>query len=145
LSGLLLLGVLATARLLRVFYAAAVEGDFSMFFLKSIQHKFCCVSSNHGAYGLLLFLKLKDIITGACCDKNTIQFLRRSGGVFRIRNRQKDRLRCGCILFRSSCFIGFVYVLFQEQFLKDMRYAAVLIVIGLVLYFIRALKGGLAI
>ncbi len=38
---------------------------------------------------------------------------------------------------------GFVYVLIsRKNFLKEVRYAAVLIIIGLIIYFIRAYKRG---
>ncbi len=38
-------------------------------------------------------------------------------------------------------FIGFMYVLIsRNNFLKEVRYAAVLIVLGLILYFIRSYK-----
>jgi amino acid transporter len=73
-----------------------------------------------------------------------IQFLAQIVGVIVLRSRRPDMPRP----FRMwlypvpavLAFCGFVYVLFARKgFLKEIRYAAVLIVLGLLIYFIRAL------
>lgn len=134
----------------RVPYAAAVEGDFFHVFSKvHPKHKFPYVSLV--VMGLtasaFCFLKLKDIIAALVVIRIIIQFLAQTVGVivFRIRKPNAER-PFKMWLYPAPAvlaFIGFVYVLIsRNNFLKEVRYAAVLIVIGLALYFIRAFKRG---
>ena len=132
----------------RVPYAAAVQGDFFHVFSKiHPKHKFPYVSLI--LMGLtasaFCFLKLKDIIAALVVIRIIIQFLAQTIGVivFRIKNPEINRPFKMWLypLPAVVSFIGFVYVLIsRNNFLKEVRYAAVLIILGLILFFIRAYK-----
>jgi APA family basic amino acid/polyamine antiporter len=132
----------------RVPYAAAVQGDFFHVFSRiHPKHKFPYVSLI--LMGLtasaFCFLKLKDIIAALVVIRIIIQFLAQTIGVivFRIKNPEINRPFKMWLypLPAVVSFIGFVYVLIsRNNFLKEVRYAAVLIILGLMLFFIRAYK-----
>jgi APA family basic amino acid/polyamine antiporter len=132
----------------RVPYAAAVQGDFFHVFSKiHPKHKFPYVSLI--LMGLtasaFCFLKLKDIIAALVVIRIIIQFLAQTIGVivFRIKNPEINRPFKMWLypLPAVVSFIGFVYVLIsRNNFLKEVRYAAVLIILGMILFFIRAYK-----
>jgi APA family basic amino acid/polyamine antiporter len=132
----------------RVPYAAAVQGDYFNVFSKiHPKHKFPHVSLV--VMGLtasaFCFLKLKDIIAALVVIRIIIQFLAQTVGVvvFRIRKPEIQRPFKMWLYPVPAVvsFIGFIYVLIsRNNFLKEVRYAAVLIVLGLILYFIRAYK-----
>lgn len=132
----------------RVPYAAAVQGDFFHVFSRiHPKHKFPYVSLI--LMGLtasaFCFLKLKDIIAALVVIRIIIQFLAQTTGVivFRIKKPEIKRPFKMWLypLPAVVSFIGFVYILItRDNFLKEVRYAAVLIILGLILFFIRAYK-----
>lgn len=132
----------------RVPYAAAVQGDFFHVFSRvHPKHKFPYVSLV--LMGLtasaFCFLKLKDIIAALVVIRIIIQFLAQTVGVIVFRIRRPDIVRPFKMWLYPVpavlSFTGFLYVLVsRNNFLKEVRYAAVLIVLGLILYFIRSYK-----
>jgi APA family basic amino acid/polyamine antiporter len=132
----------------RVPYAAAVQGDFFHVFSKiHPKHKFPYVSLILMGItaSAFCFLKLKDIIAALVVIRIIIQFLAQTIGVivFRIKRPEIKRPFKMWLypLPAVVSFIGFVYVLIsRNNFLKEVRYAAVLIILGLILFFIRAYK-----
>jgi amino acid transporter len=132
----------------RVPYAASVQGDyFNVFSKVHPKHKFPYVSllTLGAVAACFCFLKLKDIIAALVVIRIIIQFLAQTVGVivFRIKNPDIDRPFKMWLypLPAIVAFCGFVYVLFSRQnFLKEVRYAIVLLIIGTILYFWRAYR-----
>jgi amino acid transporter len=91
------------------------------------------------------FLKLRDIIAALVVIRIIIQFLMQTIGVIVFRIRRPDVPRPFKMwlypLPAVLAFIGFVYVLISRQnFLKEVRYAGVLIVIGSILFCVRSYR-----
>jgi APA family basic amino acid/polyamine antiporter len=130
----------------RVPYAAAVQGDYFHIFSKlHPKHNFPYVSliAMGIAAAAFCFLKLKDIIAALVVIRLIIQFLAQTIGVIVLRIRRPDIQRpFKMLLFPLPAifaFIGFLYVLIsRNNFLKEVRYAFLLLVIGSILYFVRA-------
>ncbi|HEV7902397.1 MAG TPA: APC family permease, partial [Pyrinomonadaceae bacterium] len=130
----------------RVPYAAALDGNYFRIFSRvHPKHRFPYVSLliMGGIAALFCFLRLADVIAALVVIRIIIQFLAQTVGIIILRVRRPDLPRP----FRMwlypipalVAFFGFVYVLFMRQnFLKEIRYAAVLIVLGLIIYLIRA-------
>ncbi len=130
----------------RVPYAAALDGNYFRFFARVHPvHRFPYVSLlvMGGIAAAFCFLRLADVIAALVVIRIIIQFLAQIVGLIVLRAQQPDLPRP----FRMwlypvpavIAFCGFVYVLFARQgFLKEIRYAAVLIILGLVIYFVRA-------
>jgi APA family basic amino acid/polyamine antiporter len=132
----------------RVPYAAAVQGDYFKSFSKiHPKHKFPYFSllMLAGVAACFCFLKLRDIIAALVVIRIIIQFLAQTVGVivFRIKNPNIERPFKMWLypLPAVLAFIGFVYVLFSRpNFLKEVRYAIVLLIIGTIIYFWRAYR-----
>jgi amino acid transporter len=97
------------------------------------------------AAGVFCFLKLQDIIAALVVIRIIIQFLAQTVGVVIFRTRRKDVERPFKMwlypLPAVIAFTGFVYVLIsRNNFLKEVRYAAVLIVIGSILFLWRSYR-----
>jgi amino acid transporter len=89
------------------------------------------------------FFRLADVIAALVVIRILVQFLAQIVGVIVLRVRRPDLPRP----FRMWLYplpallalAGFVYVLVsRKNFLKEIRYAAVLVVVGLAIYLIRA-------
>lgn len=132
----------------RVPYAAALQGDYFRAFSKvHPKHKFPYVSLLvlAGVAACFCFLKLKDIIAALVVIRLVVQFLAQTIGVIVLRFKQPKLERPFKMwlypLPAIIAFSGFVYVLISRQnFLKEVRYAVVLIVIGSAVYFLRAYR-----
>ncbi|HEV7857766.1 MAG TPA: APC family permease [Pyrinomonadaceae bacterium] len=134
----------------RVPYAAALDGNYFRFFARvHPKHRFPYVSLliMGGIAALFCFLRLADVIAALVVIRIIIQFLAQIVGVIVLRARRPDLPRP----FRMwlypvpavVAFGGFVYVLFARKgFLKEIRYAAVLIIVGLLIYFVRSRARG---
>ncbi len=130
----------------RVPYAAAQDGNYFRFFRRvHPQHRFPYASllTMGGIACLFCFLRLADVIAALVVIRIIVQFLAQIVGVMILRARRPDLPRP----FRMWLYpipallalFGFVFVLFSRpNFQKEMRYAAVLIVLGLLIYFVRA-------
>lgn len=132
----------------RVPYAAALEGDFFHVFSRlHPKHKFPYVSLivMGIAAAVFCFLRLIDIIAALVVIRIIIQFLAQTVGVIIFRIRRPDIERPFKMwlypLPAIAAFTGFVYVLIsRNNFLKEIRYAAVLLVIGSILFFWRSYR-----
>lgn len=130
----------------RVPYAAAVQGDYFHIFSKlHPKYNFPYVSliAMGIAASAFCFLRLQDIIAALVVIRLIIQFLAQTIGVvvFRIRRPDIERpFRMWLFpLPAVFAFVGFLYVLIsRNNFLKEIRYAFLLLIIGGILYFIRA-------
>jgi amino acid transporter len=132
----------------RVPYAAAQDGNyFKIFSRLHPKHHFPYVAllTLGGIAMLFCFFKLADVIAALVVIRIIIQFLAQIVGVIILRQRRPDMPRPFKMwlypLPAVIAILGFLYVLFMRpNFQKEMVYAAVLIVIGLTIYFIRAYK-----
>jgi basic amino acid/polyamine antiporter, APA family len=134
----------------RVPYAAARDGNYFRIFARvHPKHRFPYVSLlvMGGIAALFCFLRLADVIAALVVIRIFVQFLAQTVGVIVLRIRRPDLPRP----FRMwlypvpalVAFVGFLYVLFMRRnFEKEIRYAAVLALIGLLIYFVRARMRG---
>ena len=132
----------------RVPYAASLDGNYFRIFSKlHPKHKFPYVALLvlGGIAALFCFLRLADVIAALVVIRIIIQFLAQIIGLLILRQRQPEMLRP----FRMWLYpipailavLGFVYVLFaRPNFQKEVKYAAVLIVVGLIIYLVRSYK-----
>ena len=132
----------------RVPYAASLDGNYFKVFSKiHPKHRFPYVSLliMGGIAALFCFLKLADVIAALVVIRIIIQFLAQIIGLLILRAKRPDMPRP----FRMWIYpipaiiavLGFLYVLFARQnFQKEVKYAAVLIVVGLAVYLIRSYR-----
>jgi amino acid transporter len=128
-------------------YAAALDGNyFRIFGRVHPKHRFPYVSLLAlGAVAIAFcFLSLADVIAALAVIRIMLQFLLQSIGVIVLRIRRPEMPRP----FRMWLYplpaliatIGFLYILFSRpNFAKEIRYAVVLLISGLIIYFVRAL------
>jgi amino acid transporter len=129
----------------RVPYAAALEGDYFKPFTRiHPEHRFPNVSLLVlGCVALFFCLfRLADVIAALVVIRIIIQFLAQIAGVIVLRARKPEMPRPFRMwlypLPAVIAFAGFVYVLvMRNNFEKEIKYAFVLIVIGVVLYLVR--------
>ena len=130
----------------RVPYAAAVDGNyFKVFARVHLKHRFPYVSLLvMGCVAAVFCLfRLADVIAALVVIRIMVQFLAQTIGVIVLRIRRPDLPRP----FRMwlypvpslLAFSGFVYVLVSRQnFLKEIRYAVILLVLGVMIYLARS-------
>jgi len=134
----------------RVPFAAARDGNYFHVFAKvHARHRFPYVSLlvMGGIATLFCFFRLADVIAALVVIRILVQFLAQIVGVIVLRMRRPDLPRPFRMwLYPLPALIalgGFVYVLIERKnFLKEIRYAAVLVVAGLIIYFVRARMRG---
>jgi APA family basic amino acid/polyamine antiporter len=130
----------------RVPYAAALDGNYFKAFAK-VHPKYRFPHVSLLALGLVAaafcFLRLADVIAALVVIRITLQFLVQAIGVIVLRIRRPDMRRP----FRMWLYplpallasLGFLFVIVKRPNpLKEIRYAAVILVVGLVIYLIRA-------
>jgi len=130
----------------RVPYAAALDGNyFKVFSRLHPKYRFPYVSllALSGVALLFCFFPLADVIAALVVIRILLQFLVQAIGVIVLRIRRPDLPRP----FRMWLYplpaviaaVGFLFVLrFRANFLKEIRYAAVILLAGLVIYLVRA-------
>ncbi|MEP6900314.1 MAG: amino acid permease [Actinomycetota bacterium] len=134
----------------RVPFAASLDGNYFKIFSKvHPKHHFPYVSLliMGGIAALFCFLKLADVVAALVVIRITIQFLAQIVGLLILRQTRPDIPRPFKMwLYPVPALIaiaGFLYVLFMRpNFQKEIKYAAVLIVIGLIIYFVRSYNRG---
>lgn len=134
----------------RVPFAAALDGNYFKIFRKvhkehHIPHVSLIIMG--GIAALFCFFKLADVVAALVVIRITIQFLAQIVGLLILRATRPDFPRPFKMWFYPIpaliALAGFVYVLFMRPgFQKEIKYALVLIVLGLVIYFIRAYRRG---
>jgi len=100
-----------------------------------------------GIAALFCFFRLADVIAALVVIRILVQFLAQIVGVIILRQTRPEFPRP----FRMWLYplpalvaiVGFVYVmLMRPNFQKEVKYAAVLIILGLIVYFARSYKRG---
>jgi APA family basic amino acid/polyamine antiporter len=134
----------------RVPYAAARDGNYFRSLAKVHPvHRFPHVSlvTLGLVAALFCFLRLKDAIAALVVIRILLQFIVQAVGVIVLRLRQPDLPRP----FRMWLYplpallaiCGFLFVLFNRaNAMKEVRYAVVLLLAGLVIYFVRSWRNG---
>ncbi len=134
----------------RVPYAAALDGNyFRVFSRVHPEHRFPYVSLL--ALGLVAmafcFLRLADVIAALVIIRILVQFLLQTVGVIVLRVRRPGLPRP----FRMWLYplpallatAGFLFVLIsRKNFLKEIRYAVVLVTVGLAIFLVRSWRRG---
>ncbi|MCY7375360.1 MAG: APC family permease [Pyrinomonadaceae bacterium] len=132
----------------RVPFAAALDGNYFKIFRKvHPKHHVPYVSLliMGGIAALFCFFKLVDVVAALVVIRITIQFLAQIVGLLILRQTRPDVPRPFKMWLYALpallAIVGFLYVMFMRpNFLKEIRYAAVLIVVGLIIYFIRVYR-----
>jgi len=130
----------------RVPYAAALDGNYFRAFAKVHPvHKFPYVSllALTGVAAVFCFLRLADLIAALIVIRIVLQFLMQTIGVIVLRVRQPDMPRP----FRMWLYpvpalvaaVSFLFILISRRdFLREVRYAGVILVVGVVIYGVRS-------
>jgi amino acid transporter len=134
----------------RVPYAAALDGNYFKVFSKvHPTHHFPYVSllTMGGIAMLFCFFRLADVIAAMVVIRIIVQFVAQIVGLLILRRTRPDMPRPFRMwLYPLPALIalaGFLYVLFmRDGFEKQVKYAAVLIVVGLAVYLVRSYKRG---
>lgn len=134
----------------RVPYAAAQDGNyFSVFGKVHAEHRIPHISllALGGVAMAFCFLRLADIIAALVVIRIMIQFLVQAVGVILLRrNRPEMERPFKMWLFPLPALLaigGLLFVLISRRnFMKEVRYALVIIAVGLIIYFYRAWKKG---
>ena len=130
----------------RVPYAAALDGNyFKVFARVHPVHRFPHISllALAGAGLLFCFFSLADVISALVVIRVLLQFIVQAIGLIVLRIRRPDMPRPFRMwLYPLPAFLavlGFLYILLERKnFLKEIRYAAVILIAGLIIYAIRA-------
>ncbi|MBI2682393.1 MAG: APC family permease [Acidobacteriales bacterium] len=130
----------------RVPYAAALDGNyFKTFKAVHQEHHIPHVSllTLGGVAALFCFLRLQDVIAALVVIRILVQFLVQSVGLLWLRQRDPSfprPFRMWAYPLPALISIGvFVFVLFKrDNFQREIKYAAVIVVAGLLLFFLRA-------
>jgi amino acid transporter len=134
----------------RVPYAAALDGNYFRAFARVHPvHKFPYVSllALTGVAALFCFLRLADLIASLVVIRIVLQYLVQAVGLIVLRIRQPELPRP----FRMWLYpvpavvasLGFVYMLLsRKDALREIRYAAVILVAGIVIYLMRSWRRG---
>jgi APA family basic amino acid/polyamine antiporter len=130
----------------RVPYAAALDGNYFKIFSKVHQEKrfpYVSLLVMGGIAALFCFFRLADVIAAMVVIRLIVQFMAQILGLLILRRTRPEVPRPFKMwLYPVPALIalaGFVFVLFSRpNFQREIKYAAVLIVLGLVIYFARA-------
>ena len=130
----------------RVPYAAALDGNYFRAFARVHPvHQFPYVSllALAGVAALFCFLRLADLIAALVVIRIILQFLVQSVGVIVLRVRRPDMARPFRMwLYPVPALVAagsFVFILVSRNgFQREIRYAAVILVVGIVVYCARA-------
>ena len=154
-TGLLLFAAFASVFSLmlgysRVPYAAALDGNYFKIFAKlHPEHRFPHVSLIMlGVVAMAFcFLSLADVIAALVVIRILLQFLVQAVGVIVLRIRRPDLPRPFKMwLYPLPALLasaGFIFVLFaRTNSMKQIRYAMVILLTGLIIYFLRSWKNG---
>jgi APA family basic amino acid/polyamine antiporter len=130
----------------RVPYAAALDGNYFRAFAKVHpvhQIPYVSVIALAGVAALFCFLRLADLISALIVIRIVLQYLMQAIGVIVLRIRRPDLPRPFRMwLYPLPALIAaltFVFiVIFREGFLREVRYTAVILVVGIAIYSVRA-------
>jgi APA family basic amino acid/polyamine antiporter len=113
------------------------------------RHRFPYVSllALGGVAAAFCVLRLADVIAALVVIRILLQFLLQHVGLLILRHRHPEMPRPFRMWFYPVpvllAMAGFLYVLFsRDNFLREIRYAVVVLVVGLAIYFVRAARRG---
>src|SRR6266853_6505937 len=130
----------------RVPYAAAVDGNYFKAFARVhpvYQFPYVSLLALAGVAALFCFLRLADLIAALVVIRIILQFLVQSIGGIVLRIRRPEMPRP----FRMWLYpvpalvasVSYVFILiYRRGFLREIRYAAVILIVGIVVYCVRA-------
>jgi APA family basic amino acid/polyamine antiporter len=130
----------------RVPYAAAVDGNYFRAFARVhpvYQFPYVSLLALAGVAALFCFLRLADLIAALVVIRIILQFLVQSIGVIVLRIRRPEMARP----FRMWLYplpalvasVSYVFILiYRRGFLREIRYAAVILIVGIVVYCVRS-------
>jgi len=130
----------------RVPYAAALDGNYFRAFARVHPvHHFPYVSllALTGVAAVFCFLRLADLIAALIVIRIVLQFLVQSIGVIVLRIRRPDMPRPFRMwLYPVPALVAagsFIFILIsRKDFLREVRYAGVILVVGVAIYIVRA-------
>ena len=130
----------------RVPYAAALDGNYFRAFARVHPvHHFPYVSllALTGVAAVFCFLRLADLIAALIVIRIVLQFLVQSIGVIVLRIRRPDMPRPFRMwLYPLPALVAagsFIFILIsRKDFLREVRYAGVILVVGVAIYIVRA-------
>lgn len=130
----------------RVPYAAALDGNYFRAFARVhsvYQFPYVSLLALAGVAALFCFLRLADLIAALVVIRIILQFLVQSIGVIVLRVRRPDMARPFRMwLYPVPALVAagsFVFILVSRAgFLREIRYAAVILVAGILIYSVRA-------
>jgi amino acid transporter len=134
----------------RVPYAAALDGNYFRSFAKvhrTYQFPYVSLLALAGVAVLFCFLRLADLIAALVVIRIILQFLVQSIGVIvlRIRRPEMERpFRMWLYPLPALLAAGsFIFILVSRKgFLREIRYAAVILIVGVVVYCVRSWRRG---
>jgi amino acid transporter len=134
----------------RVPYAAALDGNYFKVFSKvHPKHRFPYVSLlTMGAIACVFcFFRLADVIAAMVVIRILVQFIAQIVGLMILRSTRPDVPRPFKMWFYPLpaiiALVGFLYVMFmRDGFTEQLKYAVVLITVGLVIYLVRSYRRG---
>jgi basic amino acid/polyamine antiporter, APA family len=130
----------------RVPYAAALDGNYFKVFSRvhpTLQFPHVSLLALAGAGILFCFFPLADVISALVVIRILLQFIVQAIGLIVLRIRRPDMPRP----FRMWLYpvpailaiVGFAYILLaRKDFLKEIRYAIAILIVGILLYIMRA-------
>ncbi len=132
----------------RVPYAAALDGNYFKIFAKlHPKNHFPYVSllTMGGIAAIFCFFRLADVIAAMVVIRIIVQFVAQIVGLLILRKTRPDVPRPFKMwlypLPAIVALVGFLYVLFmRDGFMTQVKYASVLITVGLVVYFVRSYR-----
>jgi len=130
----------------RVPYAAALDGNYFRAFARvhpKYQFPYVSLLALAGVAALFCFLRLADLIAALIVIRIVLQFLVQSIGVIVLRIRRPDLPRPFRMwLYPLPALIAaasFLFILIsRKNFLREVRYAGVILVVGLAIYMVRS-------
>jgi basic amino acid/polyamine antiporter, APA family len=130
----------------RVPYAAALDGNYFRSFARvhpKYQFPYVSLLALAGVAALFCFLRLADLIAALIVIRIVLQFLVQSIGVIVLRIRRPDLPRPFRMwLYPAPALIAaasFTFILIsRKNFLREIRYAGVILVVGLAIYMVRS-------
>jgi APA family basic amino acid/polyamine antiporter len=130
----------------RVPYAAAVDGNYFRAFARVhpvYQFPYVSLLALAGVAALFCFLRLADLIAALVVIRIILQFLVQSIGVIVLRIRRPEMERPFRMwLYPVPALVAagsFVFILVSRKgFLREIRYAAVILVVGIMIYLVRS-------
>ena len=134
----------------RVPYAAALDGNYFKIFAKlHPKHRFPYVSllTMGGIACIFCFFRLADVIAAMVVIRLLVQFIAQIVGLIILRSTRPDMPRPFKMWLYPIpaivALIGFLYVMFmRDGFTKQLKYAVVLIIVGLAVYLFRSYRRG---